>query len=152
MDSTALKVVPYEKSLKGSVFAFTERCFEELGKPFEPGGRHGFYNDIEGYFEVFLCLLDGDSVVGTVALRGLDAHTAELKALYLSRDLRGRGLGRRLLDNAVEKAMELGFTSIVLDSKSEYTDALRLYEKAGFKRIDRYNDNRYADVFMGMEI
>ena len=50
---TKIKMVPYEEKLKDSVFAFTEKCFEELGKKFEPDGRHSFYNDIEGYFEVF---------------------------------------------------------------------------------------------------
>lgn len=152
MDSTALRIVPYESRLRDGVFAFTRQCFEELGKAFEPGGRHVFYNDIEGCFEVFLCLLDGDGVVGTVALKRLDAHTSELKALYLSRELRGRGLGRQLLECAVNSATELGYTSIVLDSMSSYTDALRLYEKVGFEYIDRYNDNQYADVFMGMDI
>ena len=49
-------------------------------------------------------------------------------------------------------ARELGFTSIVLDSMSKYTDAIKLYEKVGFKHIERYNDNQYADVFMKMEI
>ncbi len=152
MNFTELRIVPYEERLKDEVFSFTKHCFEELGKSFEPDGRHEFYNDIEGYFEVFLCLLDKDRVVGTVALKRLDTYTSELKALYLLRELRGQGLGKLLLDNAIKYAGELGFTSIVLDSMSKYTDALKLYEKAGFKYIDRYNDNQYADVFMRMDI
>ena len=149
---TKIKMVPYEEKLKDSVFAFTEKCFEELEKKFEPDGRHSFYNDIEGYFEVFFCLTVGDRVAGTVAVKRLDDHTAELKALYLSGELRGRGYGKKLLDKAVESAMELGFDFIVLDSMSKYKEALRLYEKAGFKHIERYNDNQYADVFMRLEL
>ena len=149
---TKIKMVPYEEKLKDSVFAFTEKCFEELGKKFEPDGRHSFYNDIEGYFEVFFCLTVGDRVAGTVAVKRLDDHTAELKALYLSKELRGRGYGKKLLDEAVGSAMKLGFKSIVLDSMSKYKEALRLYEKAGFKYIERYNDNQYADVFMRLEL
>ena len=45
-----VRLVPYSESLKESLFVFTDRCFEELGKKFEPDGRHGFrrierYND-----------------------------------------------------------------------------------------------------------
>ena len=39
-----------------------------------------------------------------------------------------------------------------LDSMSKYEDALRLYEKAGFRRIERYNDNVHADVFMRLDL
>lgn len=147
-----IKIVPYEPELKDSVFAFTQKCFEKLGKNFEPEGRHECYNDIERYYEKFFCLVEGNCIGGTVALKRLDEHTAELKSLYLSEELRGKGLGKQLLDKAIMSARELGFTSIVLDSMSKYTEALKLYKKAGFKHIDRYNDNAYADVFMKLDI
>ena len=50
-------IVPYREIYKQSVFEFTDICFEELGKKFEPDGRHSFYNDIEKSFEVFYCVL-----------------------------------------------------------------------------------------------
>ena len=83
--------------------------------------------------------------------RKFDDYTVELKAMYLDRDYRGKGLGRRLMDKAVDEAKRLGFKSIVLDSMSSYKDALRLYEKTGFKMTERYNDNVYADVFMRLD-
>ena len=90
------------------------------------------------------------SVCGTVALKELDHETAELKALYLDRELRGRGYGRRLISSAVSFAREHGYQKILLDSMSQYTDASRLYKRYGFTDTDRYNDNIYADVFMQM--
>ena len=150
--SMEIKIVPYEPKLKDGVFAFTKKCFEKLGKNFEPEGRHECYNDIERHYVKFFCLVEGNRIVGTVALKKLDEYTAELKSLYLAQELRGKGLGKQLLDKAIMSARELGFTSIVLDSMSKYTDAVKLYEKVGFKHIERYNDNQYADVFMKMEI
>ena len=78
----------------------------------------------------------------------IDEATVELKALYLSNDFRGIGLGRRLMETAISFAKEKGFERVVLDSMSKYKDALRLYVNFGFMETERYNDNQYADVFM----
>ena len=147
-----VKLVQYEEKRKQRVFDFTDRCFTELGKRFDPGGKHYFYNDIEDSFEVFYCLVDQDEVVGTVALKKIDERTVELKALYLHKDYRGKGLGSLLMSVSVNEAKTRGFKRIVLDSMLKYEDALRLYEKFGFEKIDRYNDNAMAEVFMKMDL
>ena len=143
-----LRIVPYEEKYKQSVFDFTDRCFQDLGKAFEPNGRHSFYNEIESAFDSFWCLIAESQVIGTVALKKIDDSTVELKALYLSNDFRGIGLGRRLMETAISFAKEKGFERVVLDSMSKYKDALRLYVNFGFMETERYNDNQYADVFM----
>ena len=147
-----MEIVEYREEYKQSVFEFTERCFEELGKKFEPDGRHSFYNDIADEFDVFYCVLEDNRVTGTVGLKKFSGDTVELKALYLDKDFRGQGIGRKLMDKAVLAAKELGYKSIVLDSMSKYKDARRLYERAGFKDTERYNDNLHADVFMRLEL
>ena len=142
------QIVVYTDNLKESVFEFSDRCFREIGKSFEPGGRHASYNDIEKGFDRFWCLLDDDEVKGTVAIKRIDDTTAEMKALYLSSELRGQGLGYKLLDTAVCYAKDRGYRRVVLDSMSIYKDALNLYERYGFNHTARYNDNKFADVFM----
>ena len=139
-------------SYKDSVYEFTSRCFEELGKRFEPEGRHSFYEDIEGCFDAFFCLIDGGKVVGTAACKKIDDDTAELKALYLESSLRGQGLGASLLDKVIDHARKNGYKRIVLDSMSKYEAALRLYERTGFVMTERYNDNPCADIFMQLEL
>ena len=145
-------IIPYEDKLKQSVFDFTDCCFKGLGKSFEPDGRHHAYNDIDKNFVVFYCLLSDNKVKGTVALKAMDDNNCELKALYLDPGLRGLGLGRELMNMVILKARELGYRSIFLDSMSQYKEAMRLYERAGFMMIDRYNDNYYADVFMKLDL
>ncbi|MBO4311002.1 MAG: GNAT family N-acetyltransferase [Lachnospiraceae bacterium] len=145
-----MKIVVYSDDIKSEVFRFTSECFEELGKSFDLYGRHSFYNDIDKHFERFWCLIDEGKVKGTVAITKIDDITAELKALYIDKSLRGLGWGYKLLDEAVSFARENDFSRVVLDSMSQYTDASRLYKRYGFTDIDRYNDNIYADVFMQM--
>lgn len=148
-----IKVVSYSEKFKQSLFSFTDACFSELGKKFEPEGRHTYYNDIENTFKEFLCMtIDNDQVIGTVALKKLDDNTAELKALYLDRGYRERGLGKLLIDAIIGEARTSGFKTIVLDSMKQYEEARKLYEKCGFTDCDRYNDNAYADVFMKLEL
>ena len=151
-EESGIMLVPFNESYKQKVFDFTDKCFEELGKKFEPDGRHDFYNNIGDNFVVFYCLFDQDKLIGTVALKKLDENTVELKAMYLDRSYRGKGLGRRLMNKIVDEAKRLGYESIVLDSMSQYKDALRLYERTGFKNTERYNDNLYADVFMKLDL
>ena len=147
-----IRTVLFEDRYKQQVFDFTGRCFQELGKTFEPSGRHGFYNDIGSSFDTFYCLMDEDQLVGTVGLKKISDDTVELKAMYLDQSYRGKGLGRLLMDKAVESAKRSGYKRMVLDSMSQYKDALRLYERTGFVNIERYNDNIHADVFMGMDL
>ena len=147
-----MELVKYKDEYKQCVFDFTDRCFEELGKNFEPEGRHYFYNDIGKSFEVFYCLTDEGKVIGTVALKKIDDYTVELKALYLDKTYRGQHFGSRLIKVAIDEAKTRGFKSIVLDSMSKYKEALRLYEKCGFRNTERFNDNVYADVFMKLEL
>ena len=145
-------LVLYSDVLKQQVFSFTDACYTELGKRFEPVGRHSFYNDIEDYFEVFYCLKADERVIGTVALKKLNDDTAELKALYLDKSFRGQGFGKRLIDIVIKEAEMRGFKYVVLDSMKQYKDARRLYEKCGFTDVERYNDNPYADVFMKLDL
>lgn len=147
-----MELVQYKDEYKQRLFDFTDRCFEELSKNFEPEGRHYFYKDIGKSFEVFYCLTDEEKVIGTVGLKKIDDYTVELKALYLDKAYRGQHLGNRLIKVAISEAKTCGFKSIVLDSMSKYKEALCLYEKCGFKTTERFNDNVYADVFMRLEL
>ena len=147
-----MRIVLYDKVYKQAVFDFTKECFSELGKSFEPEGRHYFYTDIENEFLAFYIGLEDDTVIGTVALKRLYDDTAELKSLYLNKGYRGKGFGKKLLETVIKKAAKEGFKYIVLDSMSKYKAALHLYESEGFTPIERYNDNVYADIFMRLEL
>ena len=86
------------------------------------------------YAAVWVVEEDGE-VVGSVALRCVDGDELELKRMYLRRHVRGRGLGRRLLETALEWARANGARRIVLDTAPEMRAAQRLYEAYGFRRV-----------------
>jgi ribosomal protein S18 acetylase RimI-like enzyme len=82
-------------------------------------------------------LLVGDGPDGFAQLRYKsqiysDAPTAYLEELYVAPDLRGQGLGRALLEAAMDEARERGADHIDLGTSEDDTAARGLYESLGF--------------------
>lgn len=62
------------------------------------------------------------------------AHTAEIWGMYVSPACRGRGVGERVLRKAIEIAQSWeGVRSIRLSASARSPEAIRLYERVGFK-------------------
>ncbi|WP_217253593.1 GNAT family N-acetyltransferase [Streptomyces sp. AC602_WCS936] len=80
---------------------------------------------------------DGERVTGTVSLALPDKpnsrHRAELVKLMVSREARGRGVGRMLLATAEEAAAAAGITLLHLDTETG-SPAEHLYRSAGWTR------------------
>jgi ribosomal protein S18 acetylase RimI-like enzyme len=89
-------------------------------------------------------------IIGTIAIRNLKhlQSTCELKRMYILKGFRRLGIGQRMLDIAIDFARNAGYSRMVLDSSKNLDAARKLYLKAGFVDIPRYNDNYRADVFM----
>lgn len=60
----------------------------------------------------------------------------ELRKMYLEPGLRGRGLGQRLLDTAIEHARRAGRTRMELETNRAMTAAIGLYRARGFREVE----------------
>jgi GNAT superfamily N-acetyltransferase len=95
---------------------------------------------IDGDPNQFLAVMtEGDEVVGTLQitfLSGLSLRGAwrgQIEAVRVAANRRGEGLGRRLLDWAIDKCRERGCRVIQLTTNKSRLDAHRFYERLGFK-------------------
>ena len=73
---------------------------------------------------------------GIYPTKGLPKGCVELVKLYLLPELRGKGLGRKLLNLCAEDAIKMGYNSLYLESMPELNSAVGLYESVGYKKLD----------------
>jgi GNAT superfamily N-acetyltransferase len=90
----------------------------------------------------------GEQPVGCGGVKRLDDETAEIKRVYLHPSARGRGLGRRLLEQLEWHARELGYVRLRLDTGDLQPEALGLFRSAGYEEIPDYNGNPFARYWM----
>ena len=72
---------------------------------------------------------------GCCALLALADGGFELAKMGVSEAAQGRGVGRRLVAAAVERAREMGAPRVYLETNSVLGPALKLYADAGFVRV-----------------
>ncbi|MEU8110949.1 GNAT family N-acetyltransferase [Micromonospora sp. NPDC048947] len=103
-----------------------------------------------------LIVRDGREIVGCVALIRSSSEVFELSKMAVTPATRGRGIGRQLIREAIERARQLGATTLFLVSSTKLPNAVHLYESVGFQHVDpeRIPLSPYAraDVFMRMAL
>ena len=82
----------------------------------------------------FQVAIENDQVVGVCGLKIVWANLAEVYALAVAPQWRGKGIGRRLVLSCVDEAEELGIQRLMT-----LTYEQRFFERCGFHVVDRQN-------------
>lgn len=128
------------------------RYYAELDARF-PGGfevarsRDPDANDMIRPRGAFFVAMSDGLPVGCVGLKGAGDGNAEIKRLWVDRGARGLGLAQRLMAEAEEAARTLAIRTLRLDTNRALPEAARFYRAAGWREIERYNDDPYAEIF-----
>lgn len=115
----------------------------ELTRTFpEPGATHFSLSagQVSAGDGAFLVAYIDNLAVGCGAIRRLDQTTAEIKRMYVDPSVRGRGIGRALVEALEREAQILGVGTIVLETGTRLATAVRLYESMGYARIPLYGE------------
>jgi putative acetyltransferase len=123
-----------------AVRSLVSAVLREFGFTQDPRETDADLADIEssyihpgGSFDV---LIDpSDQLVGTVGIFPIGDGRCELRKMYLAAACRGRGLGKRLLGHALDRARRLGFWRVELETATSLPVAVRLYELFGFQQF-----------------
>ena len=83
-------------------------------------------------------------IVGSVFLVNKDDITAKLRLLYVEEAARGLGIGRRLVEECIRFARQVGYKKITLWTQSNLTAARTIYEKAGFQLVGQQNHKSFG--------
>ncbi len=108
----------------------------------EPGANHFSLSaeQVEAGNGAFLIAYLDNVAVGCGAVRRLDEVTAELKRMYVAPPVRGRGIGRALVEALEREARLLGATRVVLETGTRLAAAIKLYETMGYARIPLFGE------------
>lgn len=92
---------------------------------------------------IILCK-SGDEFIGCVGIRKIDNNTAELKRMFIKQAWQKQGIGKVLLEKAIELAKKINYNTIRLDTLNYMTPAIKLYRQYGFYEIPAYYNNPIA--------
>ena len=130
--------------------AAVDRYFAEIGQ------RFGYVADGESDKDalllvppsgVFVVAASHDVPAACGGVQTIGDGVGEIKRMWVSDDWRGAGLGSRLLRHLEDQSRALGHRVVRLDTNASLTEAIAMYERFGYQRIERYNDNPFATNF-----
>lgn len=126
-----------------------EQYFAELAERFDAGFDPALSisaeaDELTPPNGVVLVARIGEEAVGCGALKFHANAPAELKRMWIAREARGRGLGRRMLQALEEHASEAGAAVIHLETNRNLREAIRLYRASGYREVAPFNDEPYA--------
>jgi ribosomal protein S18 acetylase RimI-like enzyme len=78
----------------------------------------------------------GGRLVGSIAILGREDGSAQLRWFLVDPEARGRGLGRRLIDESLVFCRAAGYRSVYLWTVTGLDAAARLYRAAGFRKTE----------------
>ena len=103
--------------------------------------------------QIFIALRNGEAV-GCCAMIAMGRGSWEIAKMAVSKKERGHGIGRRLLDYAIDFAKARSCLRLYIETNSKLVNAIHLYKSVGFHYIppERIKPSPYAraNVFMEM--
>ncbi|MFJ7935085.1 GNAT family N-acetyltransferase [Sporosarcina sp. NPDC096371] len=110
---------------------------------------------VEEYLAIGECRVAeiASEIVGVYVLAKLDSETMEIMNIAVDERMHGRGIGKKLIGDAVQTARQLGYQSLEIGTGNSSIGQLALYQKCGFRMegvikdffIDHYDEAIYEN-------
>jgi DNA-binding MarR family transcriptional regulator/GNAT superfamily N-acetyltransferase len=132
-----------------AALAALAQYYEELDRRFAGGFDAGAAADADAHGMrapggAFIVALSDGEPVACGGVQTLAPGIAELRRMWVHPRWRGAGLGARMLRRLEQEAHARRLPVVRLDTNSALTEAIEMYRRAGYRAIERYNDNPYA--------
>jgi ribosomal protein S18 acetylase RimI-like enzyme len=140
-------IVAHHRRVYGEEYGVDSRFGDFVAAAVARAAEHGFPSDRE---TIRIVELDGEHV-GSIGLTDEGDGEAAIRWVVFSPEIRGRGLGRRLLGEMLAFAEDHGYHRVWLETFSELTTAARLYRDAGFVVTDADTAPRWGRESITMQ-
>ncbi|WP_340198435.1 GNAT family N-acetyltransferase [Ascidiimonas sp. W6] len=87
----------------------------------------------------YYVVIEGDTVLGGAGIAPLAnyaGNVCELQKMYLLEIARGKGIGKKLINKCIHKAIEFGYNGCYLETMPNMTVAQNIYQHMGFEHIE----------------
>jgi len=104
------------------------------------GDDNAFYMQFNGIDDIKYAVVvyENDEPVGCGAIKNFNNEAMEVKRMYTAPAHRGKGIATRMLTELEVWASELSYKKCVLETGKRQREAIRLYEKNGYRRTPNY--------------
>lgn len=111
------------------------------------GVKQDFYDkyNILPYIDTVLILKKDGKAVACGCFKPYDNTSVEIKRMFVKKEYRGKGYSKQILRSLEKWASELGFKRAVLETGKNQLEALGLYKKSNYTRIENYG------LYLGVE-
>ena len=106
---------------------------------------------LAGGGRILFAVDDCDHALGTVALMRHAGGEVELTKMAVEPELRGAGIGRKLMAGALEAFTQMGDRELFLETNTRLAPAIKLYESVGFEQQPTLRQDSHvqrANVYM----
>ena len=101
------------------------------------------YNKIE-FNENVVIAYNEEIPIGCGCFKEYEEETVEIKRMFVNKNYRGRGISKVILSRLENIAFEKGYKKAILETGIKQLEAVGLYSKQGYKKIENYG--QYAGM------
>jgi len=95
------------------------------------------YNIIESIDTVVVAYLN-NIPAGCGCFKIYDSDTIEIKRMFVKTEMRGKGISKLILKELENWGIEKGYSQAILETGIKQTEAIGLYEKSGYQKIENF--------------
>ena len=154
--ASAVTITPEPPSSVDARFCLSE-YFRELDERFERGfdvatSISATPDELVPPAGIFVVARWKRCPMGCGALKVKGDKVGEIKRMWVSRDARGLGIGRRLLETLESYARHFGVKLLRLETNRNLKEAQSLYRSAGYNEVSAFNDEPYAHYWFEKQL
>ena len=135
------KIEPADNAVLATIIrnALTEFGANKPGTVFFDNTTDHLYEMFQEPGSMYYVAVLDNVVVGGAGIYPTDnlpEQTCELVKMYLKPEVRGKGLGKELIDQCLEFAKGFGYLQVYIETMPELKKAMKVYEKFGFEYLN----------------
>ena len=111
------------------------------------GDEHSFYDQFNKIDKIKYVIVayENEQAVSCGAIKEFSPHIMEVKRMFTLPVSRGKGIASGILGELETWANELGYSKCILETGKKQPEAIKMYQKNGYKMVQNYGQYAQAE-------